>query len=302
VILPLALFWMPIFPLVTAGFVFANGRAAGGVDWTEITSGAFLEHPSLIHLWFLWDLAIFYGVALLIVPLAERAPGSWRRSIDVSFGRIATSVWGAFALALVSTLTLLPMEVPALETSTALLPPARVLVAYGVFFAFGWLLFRRRELIEPFGAGWKTPLACGVLASGAYVMVLIGRPIADARTLHIVGVALAGLSMWLLIFGILGGFVSLMGHPRPLVRYLSDAAYWMYLVHLPLTIWVPGVLATSGLSALLKFAAVLLTTTAVTVATYHLLVRSTAIGVLLNGRRYARSLAPPAPELEQVAV
>jgi glucans biosynthesis protein C len=302
VILPLALFWIPVFPLVSAGFVFANGRAAGIVDWTPITSRAFLQNPSLIHLWFLWDLAIFYAAALLIVPLAGRTPDSWRQSIDAWFGQVATSIWGAVALAAVSTLTLLPMEVPALETSAAFLPPFRVLVAYGVFFTFGWLLFRRRDLIEPFGAGWRTPLACGVLASGAYVMVLIARPIADPRTLHVVGVALAGLSMWLLIFGILGAFVSLMRQPRPLVRYLSDAAYWMYLVHLPITIWVPGALATSGMPATLKSLVVLVTTTVVTLVTYHLFVRSTAIGGLLNGRRYPRSLTPPAPAMEQVAV
>jgi glucan biosynthesis protein C len=302
VIIPLALYWIAIFPLVTAGFVFANGRAAGVLDWTPITSGAFLQHPSLLHLWFLWDLTIFYVTALLIVPLAGRTPDSWRQSIDGWFGRIASSIWGAFALAAVSTLTLLPMEVPALETSAAFLPPFRVLVAYGVFFTFGWLLFRRRDLIEPFGAGWRTPLACGVLASGAYVMVLIARPIADPRTLHVVGVALAGLSMWLLIFGILGAFVSLMRQPRPLVRYLSDAAYWMYLVHLPITIWVPGALATSGMPATLKSLVVLVTTTVVTLVTYHLFVRSTAIGGLLNGRRYPRSLTPPAPAMEQVAV
>jgi glucan biosynthesis protein C len=303
VLVPLALFWIPIVPLVIAGFTFANGRASGAVDWTPVTSGSFLQHPSLIHLWFLWDLAIFYAAAVLLVPLAGWARESWRQRVDAWFGRIATSVWGALLLATVSTLTLLPMEVPALETSDAFLPPIRVLVAYGVFFAFGWLLFRRRDIIEPFGARWKAPMAGGVLASALYLTVTVARPFADPRTFHIIGVALAGLSMWLLIFGILGVFVLLMDRPRPLVRYLSDAAYWMYLVHLPFTIWVPGLLATIGLPATLKFIIVLLTTTSVTVATYHVWVRSTAIGALLNGRRYARSLPQPAaPVAEHASV
>ena len=302
VVLPLALFWIPVYPLVSAGFVFANGRAGGAVDWTPIASGSFLQHPSLIHFWFLWDLAIFYAAALVLVPLAGRAPESWRRRVDTWFGRVATSGWGALGLACVSTVTLLPMDIPGLETSTEFLPPARVLLAYGVFFTFGWLLFRRRDVIEPFGLGWKMPLTAGVIASTAYLTVTVARPIADPRAFHVVGVALAGLSMWMLVFGILGAFVSLMDHQRAWVRYLSDAAYWMYLVHLPVTIWMPGALATTGLPASIKFALVLMTTTVITTATYHLFVRASAIGALLNGRRYPRSLPRTAPAAQHVGV
>jgi peptidoglycan/LPS O-acetylase OafA/YrhL len=96
--------------------------------------------------------------------------------------------------------------------------------------------------------------------------------------------------MWLLILAIVGTFVSHFPQPTPLVRYLSDASYWMYIVHLPIVIAVPGVLAPSPLPALVKFAITLAVTTAVTLVTYHYLVRSTSIGALLNGRRYPRSL------------
>jgi glucan biosynthesis protein C len=120
-------------------------------------------------------------------------------------------------------------------------------------------------------------------------------------TLHVVTVALCGLSTWLLIVGIAGAFVSFLDRPRPVVRYLSDAAYWMYLVHLPVAIWVAGLLAPTALPAFVKFVVVLLTTTAVTLATYHLFVRSTAIGALLNGRRYPRALAGAAPAVERAS-
>ena len=295
VLLPLALFWALVYPLSAAGHVFATGRAAGAVDWTAITSGAFLQRPSLLHLWFLWDLAIFCVAALAIAPLAARAPESWRRAVDWGFGRTATTISGALALSAVSLLTLLPMDVPGLDTSFSLLPPARVLVAYGVFFTFGWLLYRRRDVIDRFGSRWKTPLAAGVVASVAYLFTGVARPIEHPLTLHVVTVALCALSMWFLIFGIVGAFVAFLDRPRPVIRYLSDAAYWMYLVHFPLAIWIPGLLATAPVPAVVKFAVVLLTTTAVTILTYELFVRSTAIGALLNGRRYSRALVPPLP-------
>jgi hypothetical protein len=244
---------------------------------------------------------VFYAAALVIAPLTDRLPESLQRGIDLWFGRIATSVTGALALAVVSFLTLIPMHVAGLDTSMSLLPPIRVLVAYGVFFTFGWLLCQRRDVMDRFGAHWKAPLAAGVVASVAYLFTGVARPIADPLTLHVVTVALCGLSMWFLIFGIVGAFVSLMDRPRRIVRYFSDAAYWMYLVHFPLTIWIPGLLATAPLPAAVKFAVVLLTTTAVTLTTYHLFVRSTAIGALLNGRRYSRALAHPVAGVEAIA-
>jgi glucan biosynthesis protein C len=302
VLLPLILFWVPIFPLIKAGFVFANGRAAGAVDWTLASPAAILATATLGHLWFLWDLTLFYAAALLIAPLAERTPAAWRSSGQAWFGRIITSLAGVLLLGLVTSATLLPMEKPALDTSLSLLPPIRVLMAYGVFFGFGWLLFLRRDVIEPFGARWKAPMLAGAVVSVGYLVVTVARPLTDPWLTHLAGITLAGFSIWLLIFGIVGAFVSTMERPSRVVRYLSDAAYWMYIVHLPITIWMPGLLASSGLPALAKFGITLVTTTVVTLASYHFLVRSTAIGSLLNGRRYPRSLPSAAPVAEHAAV
>jgi peptidoglycan/LPS O-acetylase OafA/YrhL len=114
--------------------------------------------------------------------------------------------------------------------------------------------------------------------------------------------ALCALATWPLVFAITGLFVRHMRAPRPIVRYVSDAAYWMYLVHLPLAVWIPGLLARSPLPAAAKFAIVLAGTTLVTIVTYNYLVRSTVVGVLLNGRRYPRGLPTPAPGGQQVVV
>jgi glucan biosynthesis protein C len=64
----------------------------------------------------------------------------------------------------------------------------------------------------------------------------------------------------------------------------------MYLIHLPFVIWMAGLLAPVQIPAFLKFTIVLGVVTVVTVTTYHLFVRSTAIGAFLNGRRFGRSL------------
>ena len=286
VLLPLVLFWPIVIPAIGAGFFYAATRAGIPIDIAAMGSGSFLRRPILGHLWFLWDLTLFYAAVVLFVPLASRTPERWSSRVDSAFGSFATTIAGALAMSVVTAVTLLPMTQAGLDTSAALLPPMRVLVAYGVFFIFGWLLYRRRDILEPFGSGWPVPMLAGAGASVAYVVVAIRRPFTDPWLLHVVGCALAGLAIWMLIYGIVGAFVRRLDRPRPIVRYLSDASYWMYIVHLPFTIAVPGVLAPFAIPAALKFAITLTVTTAATLVSYHYLVRSTAIGELLNGRRW----------------
>jgi peptidoglycan/LPS O-acetylase OafA/YrhL len=302
VLLPLVLFWPVVYTAAAAAFAFANGRLAGDIDMTPITSGAFLGRASLAHFWFLWDLMIFYVVAVALMPIAARLPERWHAAMDAAFRAVATTAIGAVTLSAVSTLTLLPMRSASLETSLALLPPIRVLAAYGVFFTFGWFLYRRRDVLDELGRNWKLPLLLGVLTSVAYTVVYIGRPIADPRLAHVVGCVLAALSMWMLIFGMVGAFLTLSARPNPVVRYLSDGSYWMYIIHLPFAAGVPGLLGPYSLPAGVKFALTLTVVSAVSLVSYHYLVRSTALGVLLNGRRYPRALPKAQPAGQIVAV
>jgi glucan biosynthesis protein C len=290
VLLPLAVFWPIVIPASMAGFLYANAGAGTTLDIATLDTGPILRRPVLGHLWFLWDLMIFYAAAVLVLPLASRISEPWSRRIDAAFGALATTVTGAVAMSIVTAVTLLPMMGPALDTSPALLPPIRVLVAYGVFFAFGWLLFRRRDVVDSLGTRWQVPLVMGASGAIAYLMVTVGQRVADPVLAHVAGCAIAGLTIWMLIYGILGAFVRLLDRPNPIVRYVSDASYWMYLVHLPLAIGIPGALALAPLPAIVKFTITVALTTAVTLVSYHYLVRATAIGALLNGRRYPRGL------------
>jgi peptidoglycan/LPS O-acetylase OafA/YrhL len=44
--------------------------------------------------------------------------------------------------------------------------------------------------------------------------------------------------MWSLVFLTVGIFQKLCSRPNPVVRYIADSSYWMYLIHLPLVIWL----------------------------------------------------------------
>jgi peptidoglycan/LPS O-acetylase OafA/YrhL len=89
-----------------------------------------------------------------------------------------------------------------------------------------------------------------------------------------------------LIFGAIGLAMRWVTRNQPAVRYAADSSYWVYLVHHPLAVFLPVLLASWHAPAEVKCALVIVVVTAISVASYHLLVRSTPLGLLLNGRRY----------------
>ena len=135
----------------------------------------------------------------------------------------------------------------------------------------------QNHVLSVWGLRWKRNTAAGLAASIAYVAAL--ARFAEAPALWTpIAIALCSLSMWWLIMGITGAFVRHLRAPSPAIRYISDAAYWIYIVHLVVVIWTQGALATAALPPQAKFIIVLATTTALTVATYHFLSRRTSVG------------------------
>ena len=92
--------------------------------------------------------------------------------------------------------------------------------------------------------------------------------------------------VWLFLFGITGLFIQYTSRHSERMRYISDASYWVYLIHLPLIGLIPSLIVNLPFHTIIKFLITVLLTTGVCFGTYHLLVRGTFIGKFLNGRRY----------------
>ena len=292
VLLPLTLAWVAIVPLVWAGFGYAmvGGGTTSPLKALDLVD-THLGVLGLAHLWFLYDLLIFYLAAAAIVPLMARLPVQARDAAKAFFRRHAAGVPGLLGLTLLSTATLVPMHVPALETSDAFLPPLRILAAYGVFFLFGWVLFECRDIVPRFTRGPWLWLVAALLVSALHLMAIIAPFSSDPRLAHAAAVSCLALAMWLWIYGLTGLFLRYFDAPRDLQRYLSDGSYWIYLVHLPIVIWTAGLVEPLAIHAVLKFSIVAGVTTAISVATYQRFVRSRALGALLNGRRAVAAIS-----------
>ena len=288
VALPLLIFMLTALPLAGAGFLVAS-RLEGQPLPELRPQGPLLRQQIFGHLWFLYDLLLFYAASIVVVRVVAMLPAQVRASASAAFHRYAVTGMGALFLGLLTTVTLMPMAGPGLETSASLLPPLRILVAYSVFFAFGWSLYRHRDdLIPAFARAWGRFLSAGLVLFVGYFGIMLAARRLPPLAWHFTAIALAGPATWCLIFGFLGLFVRRLSSPRPVARYLSDASYWMYLTHLTAITWIAAALARSAAPAVVKFTIVLSVSTAVTLVTYHWFVRFTRLGVLLNGRRHER--------------
>jgi peptidoglycan/LPS O-acetylase OafA/YrhL len=96
---------------------------------------------------------------------------------------------------------------------------------------------------------------------------------------------------WAMSLGLVGVFARFCSRPSPLMSWLADASYWMYLVHVPLVMAAQLLVRPWALPADLKFLIVMALVTPVLLVSYRYGVRYTPIGRLLNGPRGRTSAA-----------
>lgn len=292
VAIPLAVFWVPLFPLVMAGFWYAQGQTGQRTDpsFTALLLDG-LVNTTFIHMWFLYYLLLFYAAALIFARIP--VPDSLTGLHDRLFRAVLKSPARALGLAAASAITLLPMETGMLDTKPSFIPFPPTLAAYGVYFAFGWLLFRARDLLGYLQKGAWIHLLLGIalfpVNLGLVMKVIKALPHPDPGERALAALT-SGLVMGLLVFGLCGLFMRYLDSYNRYVRYFTDASYWVYLMHLPFAIWIAGWLAPVAIPAFAKFAIAEVVMFSVTLVSYRFWVRSGFLGEMLNGRRYPRGL------------
>ena len=292
ILLPMLLFQLFLFPAMEgiSGFEWAvrHGEAkpiVGAFDWATSARCWSRIHP--MHLWFLEYLAITCAIAALAAPVLSRICG---RRAGAWFRAAVTSPWRAAIFALPTLVTLAFMRDGLLDTPHSFVPEPRIVAAYTVFFGFGWVLYHHRDLLQELTHGVWAQLTAALLLGGANAFCLVRRIEQRQDVAAFWGLAITGsLIVWLMIFGSTGFFVKYFSRPSPAMRYLSDSAYWQYLMHPVVVFPVQLLVAPLALAWYLKASIVTAVSVPVLIASYEWLVRPTWLGVLLNGRRYPKA-------------
>jgi len=308
IVIPLVIGWFVLFPLVTWAISFAftySSQPEGGrsipdafnmMDWNV----DFLEAEPM-HLWFLYYLVYFYVFFALSTLFLRKCA----RPLVSFFNRFVHSIsLGALRwlrlpfLVAISYPLMLTMEDVGFDTPMEWAPMWNVLGAYAVYFGVGWVCYRHREIIgalERFA--WPRLVAGMLFLAVSMVLSIIWHLAALApeserlgdvtmSIFFVVTQAIQVVSIWLLIFGLTGVCERLFRKEKRTVRYLVDASYWIYLMHLPLTIFIPACFRYWDIGGTIKMFVMMILVTIPLLITYHLLVRGTVLGVVLCGRRY----------------
>jgi peptidoglycan/LPS O-acetylase OafA/YrhL len=231
------------------------GFDLGGESWQLFETNFF------DHLWFLVFLAWLVAAFALASVVGLLPTGRFRWWLLPASVLPAALMWSPYGP----------------DTALGLLPTPHLLLYYGCFFWFGAATHAVDGPDTPLGARWPIllPLALLVLFP-AGIATLADRPLAAL---------LQPAYAWAMSIGLIGLFRRLCPRPVALLRWLADASYWMYLVHVPLVIACQSWLGDLDLPAAVKFLLVNTLTVAVLLLTYRFGVRYTPIGWLLHGPR-----------------
>jgi len=307
---PLIVFWPIIMVCIIAlsiwGMIVANGGAMP--ENPPAPPPLTLKTLPLTHLWFLYVLLLLYGAML-----TGRGLLSLLR-VKSRLGKLSDTV-----LQWVSPIGLLPLLI-AVPTALALMnhpnwhpffgiptpdygfvPVRATVIAYGGAFWLGWLMQRDPQHLKRATKLWPI-FFIGAVALSGYCLSVVGTTISyyqplpeDAQQLYPIAYAL---SVWLWTFGLTGLCMKIWSKESPVRRYIADASYWLYIIHLPIVMALQIWVSQWAWPAELKYVTILGLSIPLMLISYELLVRYTFIGGVLNGRKRVRekrkSLEQPA--------
>ena len=256
-------------------------------------SDRFLSNFNPAHLWFLYYLILLYVIGILVSLLFSRlATPQLNAGVDSAISWLIRTPVKPFLLAVITTIPLYFMSTWNTDVPSALLPLEwHILLYYGIFFAFGWLVYRKAHKIDNFTRYSSSFVALAAIA----LPVSLYFQQYESQTSHEWYAALKLLAFFSLacltcftVFGLVGVFHKFLGRYNRTIRYVSDSSYWLYLIHLPIVMYLQVLFADCTMSSIVKFLVMNSITFLVCIITYNLLVRYTFIGSILNGPKHRK--------------
>ena len=302
IVIPLALAAVIIIPLVQISFIagihrMEEARIAQiesiGIDLQPYrmsvadfySSGTFVrEKFRWYHLWFLWYLIFHYVIFLILVPLAKPALASgWP---DRFFERIVQSRFKPLILAIPTVILLCPMVTWGADTPSKVEPMPRILLYYLLFFGFGCMLYRQPNLLSECGKNWKTHLFLGLLVALPALIYLKTKSILPEGgldgTYRIPVLICNSHFICLMVFGLMGLYQHYVKKPNDTIRYMADASYLCYIIHLPFMIFLQIATKDIQMPAIVKSILVFIVIMLPLILTYHYFVRHNSIMELVK--------------------
>ena len=296
--LPFVVFWPVVFALTAVMVVLYAHTAERGYFGFSLETVPRVPHAPLIntiHMWFLYQLTGLALVTFAVLWLAPHLPQGLSNRIAVSFRLLGERGWGFAVLSLPLGLIGAQYSFGILVVSGSFVPPLYEWLHHGLFYAFGYFLYlHRHTLLAHYTTHvtrfcWSGALFC--LASLGMLKEVQLHSETTGYAFRIAAAWSYNAATWLWSFALIGLAMRYLSRQSPPLQYMSDSSYWVYLVHMLGTIGFGALLYGAPLPAEVKMLLNIAATTLMCLATYQLLVRNTAVGQLLNGKRVPPSRA-----------
>ena len=239
------------------------------------------------HLWFLWHLLIFVVISFVLKSI------NLLFSKTMIFDRIANQLFQVkipviliFLISIILPFSIMPGEL--------LFNP----LASGLYFILGYLLYKNTELFEAIKRNWVIYVSVGLIAFVLFFALEVFKyyePFKNLPTssekeeaeafIWLVQQPIKVTSSLFLSYGFIGLVETKFRDYSFAKRFISDGAYWMYLIHLPIVTFITFWMFRFDINPMFKFIVAILLTSAICLVTYKYMVRPTFIGTLLNGKR-----------------
>ncbi|BCD99873.1 acyltransferase family protein [Marinagarivorans cellulosilyticus] len=303
--IPFIIGWLILRPLIVSGWIMGAASLRGDVD----ISGALLAGVTTLgelpkgfltgsHLWFLYYLLLLTAVILVArcaIYLHTPIKNYLAVRADKALCWVCSSPFALIALAIPTAVCLWFMDHWGVDTpDKSLIPHIPVTLLYGGIFLFGWLMHRQANCIDSFSriTGFKVALCLFSVGASVKLSSFEMQTGLPYYTWLKVNFMLSyAVMMWTLIALTLGLFKTLFNRQSKIIRYFSDASYWLYLIHLPIVVWLQVAFAELPLHWGMKWALISSTTIIFSIILYDTCVRATLIGAILNGKKRKRLMS-----------
>ena len=293
-----AIIFIPVMSL-TIPWIFAYGKSG---EILFFYSNAGQPH----HLWFLWHLIIivtFVAILRFIYVQFLRLRNILNR-MGLSFvGNILHKC--RLILSVVLFRSKVPVSLIALLFLINIPMQGELIanpMATGLYFALGFSLYGNSSLFEFLKSRFQYYFFVGLTGFVMLMFLQFNNQILDIYALD---ETISGKEYWGLIseaflhlsvllkticailfsYAFIGLAESRFSAYSSKLRFVSDGSYWIYLIHLPVVSFLTFSMFKIPVWIEIKFFVAIIVSAIIGLITYKYLVRSTLIGVLLNGKR-----------------
>jgi len=290
ILLPFIAGVLVVYPLAYFSFDFSKAAIGGdpaplSTAWKAVTAGAFLPF-NVLHLWFLYFL-VFYSFAGWLIAMIFQKNTRFTKQANSAFAFMLRRFWLRIICAgFLVFLCFFWIGAPYLVTNNSWKINPPIFLTYFLFFQMGWVIFKTDTL----NALSKQPIT-QIAAATVLFFVLIFIPWPETNAALLMREAISALLCTLYVFGFFALFLKYFSKFSPRFTYFMEASYWVYIIHLPIIAFLPGLLSKWEANLFVKFIVCVSITVLICFVTYHFLVRNTLIGKFLNGKIHRKQVS-----------